>query len=495
MDEDCITEDVPLKESIGKKKGLMWPRSYAMIHPAEKLLTGYSIDGCPVDCGEDWSETRIRDMVLHGPHKSATSKDAIAALHEETQAKVTKGFAKVVKFGDIKNNLPKNLKISPVACIPHKSKKFRVILDLSFNLKTKRVKFPSVNDTTIKMAPPEAMVQLGACVKRLIATMAENYDKTKPFKFCKLDIKDGFWRLVVHEKDAWNFCYVLPPKDGKHKHIDETLLVVPNSLQMGWCESPPFFCAASETARDIIDRLIREDEPLPPHKFENKMMPKENSPHVQVTQEEQTTLMEVFVDDFVGATNKLDDAHLLKLSRSMLHGIHAIFPPNEITNHPGGDSIAEQKIDKGEGKWDHKKEILGWDFDGEAYTMQLPPPKCDKIKKLINKLLKNNKIPLKRFQELAGKLQHASMGIPGGTGLFSPLQMAMIGNPKFITITDYLRKTLIDWRSIIQHMKQNPTSVLQLIKDFPNFVGFSDACKLGAGGVWSPDTDPCNYIV
>jgi hypothetical protein len=205
--------------------------------------------------------------------------------------------------------------------------------------------------------------------------------------------------------------------------------------------------------------------------------------------------MEVFVDDFVGTTNKLDTPHLLRISRSMLHGVHAIFPPNEVTNHPGGDSIAEQKIDKGEGKWEHKKEILGWMFDGEEFTIQLPKPKCDKILTLIKKLSKLKQIPLKRFQELAGKLQHASMGIPGGAGLFSPLQMAMLGNPAHIFTSRYLLEALKDWRLIIQHMKANPTSVLQLVTDFPNFVGFSDACKLGAGGVWSPGIDACEYTV
>ena len=433
-----------MKETIGKRKGLMWPRSFAVDHPAEKILTGYAVDGCPVNCGEDWSEDRIRKMVLHGPHKSATGKDAIIALHEETEAKIAKGFAKMVKFGDIKDKLPKNLKISPVACIPHKSKKYRVILDLSFNLKVDKTIFPSVNDTTTKLAPLEAMVQLGYCVKRLIATMADNYDKDRPFKFCKLDIKDGFWRLVVHEKDAWNFCYVLPSKDGKLGHIDDTLLVVPNSLQMGWCESPPFFCAASETARDVIDRLIKENKPLPPHKFETKMMPQVVDNTIKVPSGKEVNLNEVFVDDFVGATNKLDTPHLLRLSRSMLHGVHSIFPPTEVTKHPGGDSIAEQKIDKGEGKWEHKKEILGWDFDGEEYTIQLPPAKCDKIIHLVKKLLKSKTIPLKRFQELAGKLQHASMGIPGGAGLFSPLQMAMLGNPAQIVVSKFLQETLRD---------------------------------------------------
>jgi hypothetical protein len=87
------------------------------------------------------------------------------------------------------------------------------------------------------------------------------------------------------------------------------------------------------------------------------------------------------------------------------------------------------------------------------------------------------------------------MGIPGGTGLFSPLQMALLGNPSYVKIDDYLANTLRDWRTIIHHMKNNPISVKQLIADIPNFVGFSDACKLGAGGIWSPGTSPCPYVV
>jgi hypothetical protein len=111
-------------------------------------------------------------------------------------------------------------------------------------LKANNIELPSVNETTKKLAPQEAMVQLGNCVKRIIDIMEKNYDLKTPFKFCKLDIKDGFWRLVVNEKDAWNFCYVLPKLNNEKTSIDETELVVPHSLQMGWCESPPFFCAS-----------------------------------------------------------------------------------------------------------------------------------------------------------------------------------------------------------------------------------------------------------
>ena len=67
----------------------------------------------------------------------------------------------------------------------------------------------------------------------------------------KWDIKDGFWRLDCEAGEEWNFSYVLPQHNGK-----STTLVVPSSLQMGWIESPPYFCAASETGCDVAEQYI-----------------------------------------------------------------------------------------------------------------------------------------------------------------------------------------------------------------------------------------------
>jgi hypothetical protein len=45
-------------------------------------------------------------------------------------------------------------------------------------------------------------------------------------------------------------------------------LVVLKSLQMGWVESPPYFCAASERARDVVmEYTERKIGDLKPHKF------------------------------------------------------------------------------------------------------------------------------------------------------------------------------------------------------------------------------------
>jgi hypothetical protein len=79
----------------------------------------------------------------------------------------------------------------------------------------------------------------------------------------KWDIKDGFWRLDAGKGAEYNFSYVMPQLPGS-----PTLLVVPTSLQMGWVESPPFFCTASETARDIAGNYCETGmSTLPDHKF------------------------------------------------------------------------------------------------------------------------------------------------------------------------------------------------------------------------------------
>ena len=479
--DDNFPKELPIKETIGKSD-LMFPRTYSKDHVATDLLHEYATQGCPADCGPNWTREKILLLLKKGPHQSSKQREAVLQLRKETIDKITNGFARTVKWGDIKDNIPPQLKISPVAMIPHKSKKYRCILDLSFTLYDKGVAYTSVNDTTIKKAPQESMAQLGLCLKRLIAVMADNYNPQKPFMFSKLDIKDGFWRMRVSNEEAWNFCYVLPTIKPI-SNDDDIEIVVPNSLQMGWCESPPLFCTGTETARDIIQK-ISEDTNLPHHRFEHIMLQNVSKAPIK-SDDNNVTIQEVFVDDFVAATNDTSCPHLEQVSKAMINGIHSIFPPPEITTHPGGDPISEKKLKAGDGTWSNKKEILGWIFDGKEFTITLSKEKCDTIIMQLRKLLKINRPSLNKFQKIAGKLQHASLGIPTGAALFSPIQMAMKYNPAFITLTGELRQILEDWKFIIQHMKTHPTSVLQLMQNYPDYLGHSDSCGLGTGGTWS----------
>jgi len=112
------------------------------------------------------------------------------------------------------------------------------------------------------------MQQLRKVLPRLIWAMATAGPEQGHIFFAKWDIKDGFWRMVVSPEDAWHFCYVLPASQN-----EPIQLVIPTSLQMCWCESPAFFCTASETARDIAQSLGDSTNPLPEHPLENLCLP------------------------------------------------------------------------------------------------------------------------------------------------------------------------------------------------------------------------------
>jgi hypothetical protein len=111
------------------------------------------------------------------------------------------------------------------------------------------------------------MFELGNVIPCIIWTMALSKDTTTPFMFSKVDLKDR-WRMEVNEVDEWNFAYILPGA-GLHEQIQ---LVIPDALQLGWSESPPFFCAATATARDIINNKMRINVILPEQPLENIMM-------------------------------------------------------------------------------------------------------------------------------------------------------------------------------------------------------------------------------
>ena len=146
--------------------------------------------------------------------------------------------------------------------IPHKSRKFRAILALSYTIKLMQCRIKAVNDTTTKIAPERARDKMGHMLGCIIYAYAEAEEEDIIFAG-KMDGKDGFWRCVVAEGQEWNFAYVLPQKEG-----EPIRLVIPTSLQMGWIETPGYFCAASETGRNVAKSYAQSKiGSLPNNKF------------------------------------------------------------------------------------------------------------------------------------------------------------------------------------------------------------------------------------
>jgi hypothetical protein len=122
------------KEGLKKWVGEMCPSNLAIHHPAAVTLLKHASGGCPANTGRPWTKEEMQAAIDRGPHVSALDPEAIEQLQQEVQDKVKKGQARLVLWDEIKKDPPKELKISPIAMIPHKSRKFRAILDLSFRL-------------------------------------------------------------------------------------------------------------------------------------------------------------------------------------------------------------------------------------------------------------------------------------------------------------------------------------------------------------------------
>ncbi len=187
----------------------------------------------------------------------------MAHFSAKAAEKVLKNQARLVQWDSIKDNPPKDLKILPIAAIPHKSKDFWLILNLSFRLRLKNSRVcASVNNTTKKTAPAGAINQIGECLSHVTHAFAEAEDNAKIF-MSKWDIKDGFWQMDCAAGEEWNFAYVLPQEEGK-----PIMLMVPTSLQMGWVEPPPYFCVETGMLHDISTEYSETAvNLLPHHKF------------------------------------------------------------------------------------------------------------------------------------------------------------------------------------------------------------------------------------
>jgi hypothetical protein len=211
--EPTIQSELPERQRKYQQtyRGLMAPSGPALHHLAAPLLLELTTLGCTSEMGDTWTQELIEAAIKKGAQPSAIDPEAAKQLRNETLEKVKEGYAHLVYWDNIKNNLPPNLKIYPIAAIPHKSQKWRMILDLSHGVTLRKVKHPSVNEATNPtVAPKHSMAELGNVLPQIIYAVATAPDSQGPIRFSKIDIKDGYWRMVFPEVDKWHFAYVLP---------------------------------------------------------------------------------------------------------------------------------------------------------------------------------------------------------------------------------------------------------------------------------------------
>ena len=84
-----------------------------------------------------------------------------------------------------------------------------------------------MNGATKEIASAESVEQVGTVMPRIIEALATALLSGDPIRFRKLDIKDGFWRMVFAVGENLNFAYILPNHPEAPKK-----LVIPSALQM-----------------------------------------------------------------------------------------------------------------------------------------------------------------------------------------------------------------------------------------------------------------------
>ena len=259
--------------------------------------------------------------------------------------------------------------LTRVAVVPQDNRRDRIILNLSADVeipatrRSKKRKHPSVNETTEPAEDQEPVQKLGNAVPELLRFM-HDVNCAWEIMWQKIDLSDGFWRMIIEAGEEHKFVFQMPARAGD----DTTYYVVPSSLQMGWKNSPAYFCKATDLTKAMITRLLAlslEDGIDIPHEHDNKAAGPIGKDTKWITPIDIELEMQVFVDDFInGVAGPPDRAtktmELRWVSRAAMHSIHSVFPRPDVLGHEGGkDSISLKKVNKGDATFEATKELLG----------------------------------------------------------------------------------------------------------------------------------------
>jgi hypothetical protein len=152
---------------------------------------------------------------------------------------------KFILWEGIHNNPPPNLKISPIVLIPHKSRAYYAIPDLSFCIHLSCIQhLPLVNKTTALTLATGAIDQMGHSLSCRIHDFKAEPEAA--IFMAKFDINRWFCYLDCTKGREWNFASTLPWPLGQ-----PPWLVVPASLQMGWTTH---FCT-SKSGWDVASQF------------------------------------------------------------------------------------------------------------------------------------------------------------------------------------------------------------------------------------------------
>jgi len=399
------------------------PTIAQVAHTAATYLHRLAKTGIPApSLSAPWSKQHLHQVYWRGAHSSALHKFQDFLLDNMLDM-VRKKYWVVLPFHTVKH-LP-NLKLAPAGVVPQRTRRPRPIIDYTFT---------GVNQSSAPLAPMNAM-QFGSTIHRTLQRIAYSNPKFGPVLMSKIDLLDGYYRVPLSPSVALELAVVLPPLKRKG---NKPLIGIPLVLPMGWKYSPPFFCAYTETATDLVNSTINLRTPLTPHTLEQTINaisvpvapPSEQAlyPHQAYLATQPISYSDVYMDDFIGLSQPPTS---ITMQRAMLHSIDAVFRGHALP----GDAptrtavISTKKLAAGDGTWSTQKVILGWLLDTADMTLRLPTHKAQHLIDIIQAFLPLQRTSRRKWQCLLGGLRHLAVAIPGARYLFSIIQNILVEQP------------------------------------------------------------------
>jgi hypothetical protein len=464
-------------------------------HPATSLVRHLATTGFPAHMTTPpWTLAQRDQAVQRGPHNSAHLYREF--LRDELADMVDRATWVVLPYHQLRH-VP-NLRVSPMGVVPQHERRPRPIVDYSFS---------GVNSDTMRIAPVDAM-QFGRALERIITQVVHSNPRFGPVQFFKVDIADGFYRVWLQVEHVPTLAVTIPSLPH-----EPHLLALPLALPMGWTQSPPAFCAVTETIADLANQRLRRHGPIPrSHRLEHLAdspsadaiatpsprpiarsastavaLPPTTNPLLRFYQRP-TRAFDVFVDDFIAVAQGTTPS-LRRTRRILLDTIDQVLRPLSPTDPPyRTEPISTSKLAKGDGAWSTCKKLLGWIVDSASMTLTLPARRLARLHELLNSIPPSRKrLSLTTWFQLLGELRSMALALPGARGLFSHLQQVLhLRQGSRLRLTPSFHQALDDFRWLHNTLGSRPTRLYELVPTTPCVVGTHDASGLGAGGVWLP---------
>ena len=462
-------------------------------HPAYRVLHHYKHRGVPITLADQpWSPEELQASVDRGPHKSAYEYSSF--LREDMADMADKGFWVVLPFEEVKNT--PGLRLSPIGVVPQHARRPRPIVDYTFY---------GINEVTQPNAPMQAM-QFGRAFDRLLRKILLANPRYGRVYLSKIDLADGFYRLQLPPDRAPQLGVVFPSGPG-----EPPLVAIPTRLPMGWCQSPPAFCAATETAADIANTDLLRQIKAPPHPLEHLAghsrppahrpsqptppglavpIPTQPDPHLNHHRRRRVHYVDIYVDDFLAAAQGNAKARR-NVHRVLMHAIDDIFRPL-ASDDPSTrkQPISVKKLRAGDAAWSTQKEVLGWLVDTQAMTLRLTQRRLQRLRTTLEQDFPRTRkrASVTDYHKLLGELRSLAIALPGARGLFSVLQEALRHTQpdSRLRLTEDIHNILDDFWDLHRTIEDRPVRIQELVPMMPTVHGAHDAAGHGAGGIILP---------